>query len=1021
MNVKDINTNQLRHPEAEENVSEMALAKEDVKLVDVEAKVVGAEGGGDYLPEVERAVEVVGLENISYYDESVEYQFLFDKSEIDKKIKKDYDEVDFNLEQLINDNMSCLTENKKAEKLVLMAQKFVLNRRLELSSLQEIKDEKDSIMLFLYDINGISSRGIKTSYSVSLGLWKSNDDYKYNTVAAVKRKKLNKLYKKFINESKKNEEFYAMLKNATMSSHEDVNTLSDFHDKVLACFCLYPRRHVADLVGSDSAYEIVNQNISLLELYIDRSIDELKRKCISQFQADIIQFLLCDLLALYFNAALNQFNVKDVVVLRDRYNKRVGLEIIDNCKQCLKMIEVIVSNKIHFIADLQIIKTLRSCIMRFKQAAMYNKKLLIVPLLEIEIMKCNNADSKRKPYSCLIFVAELVGSLEFQEKYLEAASKYTLFPLFFRLWNDFGLVKRINNISASSAFLNVERAIDTLIELNKQSDRLLIMKDEMEEIHESIIIYKQIKTDHDAEWARRLALYFYLIKDFKKGNDLMKFGNFDCVAFYHALTSIASEQFGLAISFLDKVEADKKHPSYFIPAFIPLKGMLFKKIADQKECSDLKKNEGYEIALSYLNQMKSTRPELLQPIAYLQGRLGHFSDSYQSYTALERELKKFKQTSYEHCQLKIIQEIRKKLKEDHSECADDNFEENIDKVVKVNIESESEGVGKAKAKAKTKTKAKAKAKAKEIKNPSSNARSENKPVDCKSAITGDGDEISNQSLDIVASGKDSMILRESVQIGKLDKVETTMFEEIKTEVYPLSLEEEEINQQQFVIVNRKKTNVHSFECLRLSAIRADEYEFSITRQQRHELYHELLYSNNINYKVLVEKHDMCAKACINDAMLMLFSQNKVWCLRHKTFNFSALSFESYEEKVSIDKLKIDTRKSMLCILYSSIEKASKLWEAEGLSSDWKVNPMIINNDRFKDYLKCSSGRFSKMLGSLFSTVAHVMQDIYYDQPKGNKYKTESVKLYEKHPSRFLELSDLYYAFRNTIDPEHSSR
>ena len=722
----------------------------------------------------------------------------------------------------------------------------------------------------------------------------------------------------------KDEKLYCELKKHDLIfSSENENYLSKYDQKILDCYELY---------RTGSNLRVINDNmdlhnISTLESFIKTLKEEFENNIFSQYQVELICFLWMNVLSNYLESITDllyykEHNASDEIV-KQKYSYISHLDregISFHHDRCVNMIKWAVSNGLHWVIDY---KTIDSITMSLFRHLSKNKKVVKI-LLETQIAqiaktaKINDDGKLMSVHSVMIYVSELTDSEEDFIKCLEAASKYTALPLFVMLWDDVGFLTKSPLSIRDSALLNPERAISCLIKLKQNSEQLEQMKYGMDFLYNHYKKNNYIKESISTlQWKGRIALYFFLVSDWERGRYILESTNFNYPVFYHALCSMASEQFKLALSFLNKMEKEKNFNTKLKFIVNPLKGILMEKIAEKMDADTLEKNIYLENAISCLNDSATTRKELLRPISRIQEKLGRYSDAYNSLAILETNLKTFQISSAENCLLNSVQEHMEQLAALHPECLNEISASKISRERKNKKQ-----------------------------NKSSKNRHENTVKDSQRPIKSVNDAAPTQSVDSLKRDESVSldtnininINTNSMGMNKSEPIDTIMLEETKI-VKCLEVGEKKYDKELWRIVcDQAVLNRRSWACLTDDII---EHAMNETKNDRRKLTDELFISSSIDYTALLNQHDDLIKQYTNPIVKMVIIQNKAWSLRDKSFNRYALTLESKITKVSIENLKIKIRKQILCMIYSSIERITNIWELDGLPDDWKDNPDLI--------------------------------------------------------------------------------
>jgi hypothetical protein len=75
-------------------------------------------------------------------------------------------------------------------------------------------------------------------------------------------------------------------------------------------------------------------------------------------------------------------------------------------------------------------------------------------------------------------------------------------------------------------------------------------------------------------------------------------------------------------------------------------------------------------------------------------------------------------------------------------------------------------------------------------------------------------------------------------------------------------------------------------------------------------------------------HDHLYDKAKNIILKQVIFQNKMWSIRHKTFDSSALDYESNQSDIPIDQIKTNLRAYILESLYTNIENVIKTLTSE---------------------------------------------------------------------------------------------
>ncbi|WP_067586257.1 hypothetical protein [Endozoicomonas ascidiicola] len=159
--------------------------------------------------------------------------------------------------------------------------------------------------------------------------------------------------------------------------------------------------------------------------------------------------------------------------------------------------------------------------------------------------------------------------------------------------------------------------------------------------------------------------------------------------------------------------------------------------------------------------------------------------------------------------------------------------------------------------------------------------------------------------------------------------------------------------------------------------------------------------------------------CKNIVVKSHFIQNKAWLLRDKALDVITLGRESRSSGISINNLRARSRNSAIGLLCEHIEEFSKHWH-DSLSQSWRYKPELLMNQKLAHLLIKAPLRFKIQLGAQFSTVAHVLDDIFYCYVSEGLTNKDVQEIYGSTPEVLHERAQRFYQFRNQIDPSHQS-
>ena len=790
---------------------------------------------------------------------------------------------------------------------------------------------------------------------------------------------------------------------------EDEQKPSSFEQKLFGCHQLYRE------YGEESVFgKTVNlKYIEHLDSYKNQLEEELTTGQLTTFEAQQLAFLwiLClsrfsGMCMAHIGKMADKCKHPPSPHKTDR-SAKPNPAVDQYSKTCLKLTQWAIDNGFLHVADFAVSNQLLLHACSQTSANDSNNPLLKMAetLAEHEIHVAKRNDQLQHAYCDFVSVKEMIIDNEKSFNHvLEITSKHTLLPLLIRTWHDLGMEEKCYRWT-TSGLLKPEHAIGCLIELKQQSEKLLQINTYVDAIADAINMCYRKTTEIQREWASRFALYYYLTGQPEKGKAILDHGNIQCHTFFLFLLFVAEEKFEWAIQLMEfALEKDKnsiKDKKNFMalqkirPRIMPLLGLLHKKLAENQDCEDKKRVRHLEQALSCLTEQAKTRQELYLHIAEIQEKLGDLHSACKAYDELERFLRKNPQASYENCQLYCVMQAKERLADllrdlpERSSLKQEGYPEDT-------THEEPEKSSKS-ATRKKRTK-------------QSSGMPTIRAVE-KSAAGVKETVLPSASLDME-------------QISKARIQDTVQAEALAEHMEPLTIKEEGMQEDpDWRLVVRKKP-VYGARISDDLTEESVERQMRISRHERYELYNELLFAANIDYNRLLTKHDRLYQKIGNPALKLIIIQNKMWTLRHKTFNAYALGYESHQTGTPVMQIKIDARREILDTLFFNIENIRTLWTAEALPADWRSNPEILLDSRdFQQFRENDTiaSRFWIQLGSQFATMGHVMQDISFDQPQDEHMMQYATRVFGRNLNEFEALAALFYQCRDHIDPEHGSR
>ena len=770
---------------------------------------------------------------------------------------------------------------------------------------------------------------------------------------------------------------------------------------LLVLYCL-PAKCIPDDIYNDS---FRTGGIDALFVYRDQIRRELERGDISRFDAQQLAVVWLYCLSTLSHTCLDCFRAGESLKMKrsalTQSNKYV---LVSYIRKCLDLIKWAETNGFLEVAPFGVIQQLLKYVILQGVEHTQNVRTLAFGLVLYEIKTATKCQQLRHAYNEFVYMHELLSNEDDFNRAMVVASQYTLLPVFIRMWHDLGVAGRSYRWNSES--IKPECAIEFLIKLRRQPEKLQEIKVTMDDAAEYIMSRSNAQTCHTIEFAPRVALYYYLTGRKEEGEAILQYGNVQCYSFFQFLSLIAEERFETAIEFMEKalqendkhrVRANSKKSIRDLhrikPRVLSLISLLHKKIAENKTHTEAERRRHLELALGYLMGQVKIRGELYLSVAEIQEKLGRFQGALDSYDKLEKIFEKYSPASYENCQLRGIRQAKERLADiirDLPEAESGGYEDSSRDITQ-------EKFRKPKKAKRGNKRSCGKPAAKPVKKLSFDAR---ETVLSSTPIPAEQISETDTRDKALAACVEVLAIKEDGVQGAGDKG---------------------IEPGVDVIDEGAMFRTEMIDGLTEKVV---EMKMRESRCERHELCCELLFSADIDYDGLLVRHEHFYKETDNIVLKLLILQNKMWTLRHKTFDTYILNYEANQRGIPVARIKIDLRLEILNTLLSNIESLRTLWTTSALPDNWKTDPeVIVRSADFQRFWKNKTiaGRFWVQFGAQFSTMAHVMQDIHLDQLQEEEILQYHAGFFGENPGDFGKLYHLFYKCRDCIDPGHRSR
>ena len=728
---------------------------------------------------------------------------------------------------------------------------------------------------------------------------------------------------------------------------DDEQRPTPFEKRILACHQLY-REYMEDDTQPPGCFK----RIDLLERYQGQIKFDLENKEITRIEAQQLIFLWCYNL---FRLASSRY----LIHICMSGNQEFAAQGSGYREKCLSLARSAIKNGFLDVTGLAGAQQQSNDNVagQSENPGKYDEMELQDLIVKFGMHVARN-DQLQQACINAIYASEMIGSEESFNYVMAALSRCSPLPLLVRIWHDLG-IPEIHYHWTSSKLPGLECAIDFLIKSRCQRKDLLAIEPAMENEARQIKTCDEKQLPYQTKWAPRIALYYFLIDKEEEGRDILRYGGVESNTLPALLLHIVNKQFKAAIELMEnalkKDEQDVADRAGFIALQHPgmhitlLQGLLHKRLAEDPGCKDDEKRQYLAQASDYLSERVSTCTELYLPMAEIQNKRGDYHGACESYRNLEQLLARFPNTSYENCQLYFIRQAKEILEEFGQDISEDAFSEHEDFL------QDAKEAGKSKEAARE------------------------KPV---SMIP------TTRSLAELSSGAEGAVLP-SVPVGMESLSEVAVQDQalaVCSERLTIKGEDMQWESDRNLEPVIEKMHVSGTGTIDALTEEVVQKQRRVSSAERYRLYNELLFSGDIDYKKLLAECDNLYENTDSIFLRLIIRQDKMWILRHKTFDAYALECESRQTGVPVMKIKIDSRKEILDGLCSNIEGVLTRLMSEDLpkARGWKNFPtLIFRSERF---IRCQqdqaiAGHFWTQFGAQFSAIGNVAEDVFLDQPK----------------------------------------
>ncbi|WP_257264158.1 hypothetical protein, partial [Endozoicomonas sp. ONNA2] len=734
-------------------------------------------------------------------------------------------------------------------------------------------------------------------------------------------------------------------------------------------------------------------NVDVLDNYFNELLLDTE---LSVYEKEIAYFAFLQSLGHFYYKIAMEYKVsfcagKGNHVKSAQYNKA----IIYNTK-LHKMAMASIKKDIFQSADFWVLSLLASGFLVNYRWTSRDRSQLTALSLAVERSPKQESEVALAKYTCFS-LAEVLEDVGAYRSVADNSEKYNTLALLTMLWNDLGFSRW-----PYSTTLNPEKALEYLEFIqheitnnDNQSDEIL--KQSMDVGYEFNKLM-QGSTPNSQLCSERIALYYFMLGNHKKGSELLEFTKDKKKSLYFGLCMASKAKYQLAIQFIEK----DKIRDVCIKALL---GILCEKLANSQNESSEQYNELLGKAELNYRAVIGSRPEMNKYLAMLMEKRGYLPDSLKHWKAYRCFLHDQEEKSN-------VRSVRFKIPMEIKLVGEKILElENL--VGKIKSEKKAEsllGDGKSynqeTVEKKPERPAARKRKGKKKSLPAADRKpacQEQKPADFRSE-----------------KGF-------SIQVPNLEsELNLDSGSEFEEHTDPQHHDQQGLNENQWQLVTGKSDPFRFVVIQGVKipvgfSIKEVERQWGKTRDSRNDLTNRLLHLDigREDYDDVLKVIDQYVGETANPVAQLHFIQNREWLLRCKSFDNRALYAHCRVTGQTIHALKAELRLSILECVCKQVE--SVFYRAfECLPSPlWFSNPDLLKKD-IKYLIDHVHPEFCVQLGAQFSTAAHVMKDIHWEFTcqKGKDQTCRS--LYGYSPQDYANLAEKFYDFRNFIDPQHVS-
>ncbi|MFK0573201.1 tetratricopeptide repeat protein [Endozoicomonas sp.] len=803
--------------------------------------------------------------------------------------------------------------------------------------------------------------------------------------------------------------------NSQLFDHEVQYDLSPLECRMLVAYQLY-REDECGLVDV--------KTFEIIELYNKQLKEDLANHLINNNDFRMVSVFLIKNLSRYISNKNNQMTAYDVFgkgVSKRRGRQAPVTKANSLSDRPLDMLMSMIDNEQHCLVDFIGMGLVGGAFLQnYKKGNRNHHKILnkIGDAMLASAKQDNDIHVANYNAICISEINE--DSADFDNK-IKDSSKYSLVALLILIANNLGLSKW------PFETINPDQAVEYLSFLVGSKSELDLIRPIMEGHYEASIFVGG-RTQFSKVWAARSALYFFLVGEVSKGDELLKCCEIDKPNLYLALAMIAKNQYEAAIRIL---ESDSKCSSIkLLDARIKaLLAVLHEKLADSTVQGD-ENAQRLENSITYLKKVVSSRPELQKNLARVLGKKGEDEQALKAWLKYKGFLEKSVQkgsmqraTAFTYATEIILVNEKIDFLQNRIESSSDKPSVPTDELFldgNTKLKGTIQGSKKNGSQSSVATPLKTFENASElsilVEDTLSGTSARGFPVKYSAGFkkTGCVDSDSESGSFPLGQAESELVYSKEVPYLDNDGADT-----------------DGDDQSPWRVVNKKGRPHHEYSTkVKNSSIPhilsdevVDEYmmKTSMIRFDLNDRFLNLgLGYREDDFHNLMIFIDQQIQSCENPVVQSHFIQNKEWLLRMKVFDNGMMIIESRNTGYPVIELKVKASLEILEITEKQIANLYGRLLGVKLPDGWFSEPDKLKTEHFIALINHAPLRFRVQLGAQFSMAAHVMED-FYDWHNLEGYSADLMdRLCGMRPKRFHEQSKKFYYFRNFVNPEHNS-